>query len=78
MPHHIFKIMIDVLTCTFMICMCRYIVEHDVEDRVKSGIFMCGMQAAEEGKPCSNIYEWDPLLPCDKPLEAVFYGRGLC
>ncbi len=34
---------------------------------------MCGMQAEEEGKPCSNIFECDPLLSCDKPVEADIY-----
>jgi hypothetical protein len=65
--------MIDVLTCTFMICICRYIAEQALEDGVDSDIFMCGMQAVEEGKPCSNIYECDPLLSYDSHVEADFY-----
>jgi hypothetical protein len=56
-----------------MICICRYIAEQALEDGVNSEIFMCGTQAVEEGKPCSNIYEYKPLLSCDKHVEAAFY-----
>ncbi len=56
-----------------MIYFCRYIAEQALEDGVNSEIFMCSMQAVEEGRPCLNIFECDPLLSCDKPVEADYY-----
>jgi hypothetical protein len=56
-----------------MICFYRYIFEQALEEGVNSEIFMCGMQAMEEGRPCSNIFECDSLLSCDKSVEVDFY-----
>jgi len=56
-----------------MIYFCRYIAEQALEDGVNSEIFTCGIQAVEEGRPSSNIFECDPLLLCDKPVDANYY-----
>ena len=53
---------------------CIGIAEQALEDAANSDIFMCGMQPLVEGNPCHAIFQCDPKLSCDMPVESDFYS----
>ena len=54
----------------------RYIVEQALEDGVNSDLYICGMQPLEEFRPCHEIFQCDPSLPCATHVEADLYAMS--
>jgi len=52
----------------------RYIDEQALEDGVNFDLYICGMQPVEEGRPCHEIFQFDPNLQCSTLVEAEFYN----